>query len=346
MTDHDDRDLEQLLRQFRPAGPPASMKAPAVLTGRRADSTPHRLRPLLLGGGALAAAAVVVVFAWANRPASDTPAASRADAALTLAVSDVERQAFEAHWRARPRVAFGLSDAGADVVMVEFVDWLCPAQSCRMSAARAVADRYAVDRAGAVRYLASDFPINAECNPAVATTIRGHEASCVAAAAVRLTRAGGRDRAMIDWLGTAVGITSVPHLYINGASARDGGSAWSAEYIDMAVQLELASGRSAPGAAAGRQSFEAPVRVGGDIGAARLTRTVEPLYPVDPADGIVAILELTVEPAGRVSDVRVLRAPQGDDITRAAIDAVRQWEYEPLELGGVPVWFMQTVVVD
>ena len=75
------------------------------------------------------------------------------------------------------------------------------------------------------------------------------------------------------------------------------------------------------------------------------TRYVLPAYPRDPRRGIVAIIELTVDPAGRVNSANVLRGPQGDAITTAAVEAVEQWEYEPLELGGEPVWFVQTVVV-
>ena len=60
----------------------------------------------------------------------------------------------------------------------------------------------------------------------------------------------------------------------------------------------------------------------------------------------MAILELTVQPSGIVDSVEVLRASQAADITAAAVDAALQWSTnEPLELGGEPVWFIQTVVI-
>jgi|TARA_Y100000031_G_C7944646_1_gene258686 protein TonB len=57
----------------------------------------------------------------------------------------------------------------------------------------------------------------------------------------------------------------------------------------------------------------------------------------------VVILEAVIGPDGRVRDVRVLRsAPLLD---RAAIAAVRQWEYTPTLLNGVPVPVVMTVTV-
>ena len=98
-------------------------------------------------------------------------------------------------------MALGLSSGDAPVLLLEFVDWLCPAGACATPPGRDVADRYAALMPGAVRYLVSDFPINADCNPSIRATAPGHEGSCVAAAAVRLAREAGRERAMIGWLG-------------------------------------------------------------------------------------------------------------------------------------------------
>jgi len=110
------------------------------------------------------------------------------------------------------------------------------------------------------------------------------------------------------------------------------------------------SGTVAPAVAASpRAAFgqgpESPVRVGGDVAAPRRIRQVEPSYPRDPEPGPVAVLEVTGNPEGRIAEVRVLRDLQGMDLTSAAVEAVSQWEYEPLELGGEPVWFLMTVIV-
>jgi len=89
---------------------------------------------------------------------------------------------------------------------------------------------------------------------------------------------------------------------------------------------------------------EAPVRVGGAVEVPALIRRVEPIYP-KPAvaariTGLV-ILEAKVNEHGEVTDIKVLRSHKLLD--RAAIDAVRQWRYEPLLLNGTPRAFVLTV---
>lgn len=75
-----------------------------------------------------------------------------------------------------------------------------------------------------------------------------------------------------------------------------------------------------------------PVRGGGSSEVPRLIRRVEPEYPSVAynarVEGVV-ILEATIEPNGRVSNVTVIHGIPLLD--QAAIDAVRQWVYEPLK---------------
>ena len=78
------------------------------------------------------------------------------------------------------------------------------------------------------------------------------------------------------------------------------------------------------------------------------TRTVyvEPVYPeIARRAGVsgVVILEAVIDPNGNVTDVRVLRSIPLLD--QAAMDAVRQWKYEPTLLNGVPVPIVMTVTV-
>lgn len=89
------------------------------------------------------------------------------------------------------------------------------------------------------------------------------------------------------------------------------------------------------------------VRVGGNIKEPTKTKNVAPTYP-DIAkqarvSGVV-ILECTISPQGRVSDVKVLRGIPLLD--QAAIDAVKQWQYTPTLLNGVPVPVIMTVTVN
>ena len=90
----------------------------------------------------------------------------------------------------------------------------------------------------------------------------------------------------------------------------------------------------------------APVRVGGDISTPRLIRRVDPEYPPLAVSALIegmVILEATVDTSGVVKETRVLRSHSVLD--DAAIDAVRQWRYEPLLLNGKPTPFMLTVTV-
>src|SRR5688572_11022833 len=90
-----------------------------------------------------------------------------------------------------------------------------------------------------------------------------------------------------------------------------------------------------------------PVRVGGQIQAPAQIKRVDPIYPdiaVSARIRGVVIVEATVDKDGRVSDVKVLRTANRllDD---AAITAVKQWQYRPLILNGLPEQFVLTVVL-
>jgi periplasmic protein TonB len=74
---------------------------------------------------------------------------------------------------------------------------------------------------------------------------------------------------------------------------------------------------------------------------------VRPVYPPIAQSARVAgivIIEATVGPDGTVTDARVLRGvPLLND---AAVEAVRQWQYEPTLLNGVAVPVIMTVTVN
>jgi len=90
-----------------------------------------------------------------------------------------------------------------------------------------------------------------------------------------------------------------------------------------------------------------PVRVGGNIRPPTRTHVVEPAYPPTArAAGIqgVIILEIVIGTDGAVSNARVLRSIPLLD--QAALDAVRQWRYEPTLLNGVPTPVIMTATVN
>jgi protein TonB len=57
----------------------------------------------------------------------------------------------------------------------------------------------------------------------------------------------------------------------------------------------------------------------------------------------VVIIEATIGPTGAVQDARILRSIPLLDA--AALEAVRQWEYTPTLLNGMPVAVLMTVTI-
>jgi len=89
------------------------------------------------------------------------------------------------------------------------------------------------------------------------------------------------------------------------------------------------------------------VRVGGNIKEPKKIKHVNPAYP-DIAKSArvqgVVILECTISPQGKVTNVKVLRGIPLLD--QAATEAVNQWVYSPTLLNGVPVPVIMTVTVN
>ena len=90
-----------------------------------------------------------------------------------------------------------------------------------------------------------------------------------------------------------------------------------------------------------------PIRAGGDVKPPRKTKDVRPTYPeiarAGKVEGVV-IIEATIGPDGRVQNARALRS--NPLLEAAAIDAVRQWEFTPTLLNGMPVAVIMSVTVD
>jgi len=102
-----------------------------------------------------------------------------------------------------------------------------------------------------------------------------------------------------------------------------------------------------PGMAPRSPSGMAPVRVGGNVQTPTKVRDVRPLYPQDAQSARISgvvIIEATIDTDGRVYDAKVLRSIPLLD--QAALDAVRQWEFTPTLLEGVPVPVIMTVTVN
>jgi protein TonB len=90
-----------------------------------------------------------------------------------------------------------------------------------------------------------------------------------------------------------------------------------------------------------------PVRVGGAVREPQKIRHLSPLYPAIAqaarVQGVV-IIEATIGVDGRLINARLLRSIPLLD--QAALEAVRQWEFTPTLLNGVPVPVIMTVTVN
>jgi TonB family protein len=95
------------------------------------------------------------------------------------------------------------------------------------------------------------------------------------------------------------------------------------------------------------RSEDGGLRVGGDIKAPKKIKDVRPVYPpIARQAGIagVVIIETKVGADGFIEDARVLRSiPLLDE---AALDAVKQWQFEPPLVNGQPTAVTMTVTVN
>jgi protein TonB len=130
------------------------------------------------------------------------------------------------------------------------------------------------------------------------------------------------------------------------------------ESLDLGVEGGVAGGveggvpGGVVGGVVGGLPSEAPppparvVRIGGQLKEPKKVRHVQPVYPdlaVQSRVSAVVILEAEVDTRGYVRTVRVLRGhPLFDD---AALEAVKQWRYQPLLLNGEPTGFILTVTL-
>jgi protein TonB len=90
----------------------------------------------------------------------------------------------------------------------------------------------------------------------------------------------------------------------------------------------------------------APIPVGGDVRQARLISSIPPLYPAlaktQHIEGAVRV-DALVDENGRVSSMKVVSGPTL--LQQAAMDAVRQWKYQPATLDGKAVPMHLTVTL-
>ena len=90
-----------------------------------------------------------------------------------------------------------------------------------------------------------------------------------------------------------------------------------------------------------------PVRIGDGVPPPAKIHDVPPVYPPAAREAGVqglVILEATIDPAGEVGNIEVLRSVP--ELEEAAIAAVEQWRYEPTLVDGAPVSVLMTVTIN
>jgi protein-disulfide isomerase len=107
--------------------------------------------------------------------------------------------AFIDAWKQQLRETLNVPPTRAKLVVVKFNDWMCPGCRAAAEAFRPLLARYEAIP-GALQYVDKDWPWNVKCNAGTTATFLGHEASCDAAAAVRLAADRGKREAMASWL--------------------------------------------------------------------------------------------------------------------------------------------------
>jgi protein TonB len=91
---------------------------------------------------------------------------------------------------------------------------------------------------------------------------------------------------------------------------------------------------------------KAPLRVGGDIKPPRMISSALPVYPsIARQTGVEGnvVIETVVDETGRVASMKVVSGPPM--LRQAALDALRQWKYEPSLLNGQPVSVQMIVTI-
>jgi protein TonB len=89
-----------------------------------------------------------------------------------------------------------------------------------------------------------------------------------------------------------------------------------------------------------------PVRVGGEVKEPRPIKMIPPVYPPLASKARVSglvVLEATITEQGAVEEIRVISGHPL--LVEAAIACVKQWQYEPTRLNGIPVPIILTAKV-
>jgi TonB family protein len=187
-------------------------------------------------------------------------------------------------------------------------------------------------------------PVNSEAAPVTRDNTRGAGTTIPAAATERISRPAAEPEAKKpahDPFHLARPTMNRPR---NGQE--DGAEAPSISSSDS----EANAGGLDSGFSAGNRKQpaapEVPLPIGGNVKAAKLIGSVSPVYPMlaknQHVSGDVRV-DALIDANGRVTTMKVISGPTL--LQQAAMDALRQWRYQPAELDGKPVPMHLTVTL-
>ncbi|HKO57657.1 MAG TPA: energy transducer TonB [Thermoanaerobaculia bacterium] len=117
---------------------------------------------------------------------------------------------------------------------------------------------------------------------------------------------------------------------------------------DGTEEIDTMRGGFTPSAKSKPQTPAVAVRAGRDIKEPAIIRRVDAAYTEEARSAGAAgsvLLEVLIDRSGFVREATVIR-PMGHGLTESAVDAVRQWQFEPSKQKGVPVEVVYEVTID
>jgi TonB family protein len=187
-------------------------------------------------------------------------------------------------------------------------------------------------------------PVSSEAAPVTRDNTRGAGITVPAAATERISRPPLEPEPKKPALGEVH--LARPTINRSANAQNDGGEAPSISSGNSdANAIGLDSGLSA---GTGKQPAapEAPLPIGGDVRSAKLTSSVSPVYPAlaknQHVSGDVRV-DALIDANGRVTTMKVISGPTL--LQQAAMDALRQWKYQPAALDGKAVPMHLTVTL-
>jgi uncharacterized membrane protein/protein-disulfide isomerase len=256
----------------------AATTIPMLTLPRRAVSDLKVLlsNPVAIGLALLFGAGAGSALAFFPREGAVMRTAAQADSAAQAPSHQGVSAELARFMSTATRLPLVVPSEGAQVLIVKFNDYQCPACGQSYLQYKPILEKYAKSNPGAVKVVLKDYPLSSQCNPNMATVLHG--AACEAAVAVRLARQHGRAEALEEWLytnqptltpdtvkkaareigqvndfdqkyasvlesvkadiayGKQLAVRSTPTFFINGVKVE---GAMAAQFFDQAITYEL-----------------------------------------------------------------------------------------------------------